>query len=891
MGDGTFRLVGRNNDTLRFDSAGRLTLISDRHAFDAPDTKGSSVHLYYTAAGDLVRVEDEMGRVFRLSYYERSDSANGGLLKQIEDFSTPARKVAFSYDRRRLSNVTLPDVYNPDVPEGNHTATAITLTYAKGLLAGGAPLHGAAFSSLKLDGYTLPGHTAQRIGFLWDTATGRATSVRAPGVSGWLLAYQGPTADPATRVDVTEPSTLTTTYLLENGRVTERDRSFEVSKGSTAAAPGPPVSTAVRETATYLDDGRVKTTLRGDGGTSIVGYPAAAARLSLPNAENLTEGVRVTTFSKWGADNLLQTIGDPLKRQIDYALAPTDLSSGGVEVDSGFMTDGVKQTTKFDPFGRLKELTGGGKAVADTTVVVDYKDDALGRSKAGFPLKTTQGPVQEKYGYDDDRGLPNHVDTSYGVSHEIHYDEWDRPIWELLGQPTGPVSVAAVNAKVLRGFDEAGRLAVEIRRLTQPDGTTIDARTEYQYNERDQVTLIRRNQVAGAAPGSLTGGFAETKLDYDTSTGFLKSVTSPEGYVTTYEFDRMGRLKSVTPPGSATLTFGYDEMGRPTYSTDGTTTWGGTYDVWGGLTGEVLPGGGGVTRTFDDAGGLTTARLADRTTGEVLSRVEDVTVTSFGEATSMTQVQDAAGAQKLVVARSFDASGRFLEQTSGGRTDLKLGYEKGSGRVLTVGDSVSQVGLGYAATNGPWADSYDFHETQTGVVAPLNTVHSDVTRDAFGRVRTDARSDGTFAETRFDEASRLLSAVDGASASLYSWDARGSLVTGLRDGLRLRARDRPAPDRPAARRRDRDLPVLRRRHRQVRHAQRWREAHVPLRRRQARARARRVRRDDGRRGREVHVGRRLAAHGREAPQVERSGPGHGGRRRARRLRPGRPPAL
>ena len=782
MGDGTFRLVGRNNDTLRFDSAGRLTLISDRHAFDAPDTKGSSVHLYYTAAGDLVRVEDEMGRVFRLSYYERSDSANGGLLKQIEDFSTPARKVAFSYDRRRLSNVTLPDVYNPDVPEGNHTATAITLTYAKGLLAGGAPLHGAAFSSLKLDGYTLPGHTAQRIGFLWDTATGRATSVRAPGVSGWLLAYQGPTADPATRVDVTEPSTLTTTYLLENGRVTERDRSFEVSKGSTAAAPGPPVSTAVRETATYLDDGRVKTTLRGDGGTSIVGYPAAAARLSLPNAENLTEGVRVTTFSKWGADNLLQTIGDPLKRQIDYALAPTDLSSGGVEVDSGFMTDGVKQTTKFDPFGRLKELTGGGKAVADTTVVVDYKDDALGRSKAGFPLKTTQGPVQEKYGYDDDRGLPNHVDTSYGVSHEIHYDEWDRPIWELLGQPTGPVSVAAGPATVLRGFDEAGRLAVEIRRLTQPDGTTIDARTEYQYNERDQVTLIRRNQVAGAAPGSLTGGFAETKLDYDTSTGFLKSVTSPEGYVTTYEFDRMGRLKSVTPPGSATLTFGYDEMGRPTYSTDGTTTWGGTYDVWGGLTGEVLPGGGGVTRTFDDAGGLTTARLADRTTGEVLSRVEDVTVTSFGEATSMTQVQDAAGAQKLVVARSFDASGRFLEQTSGGRTDLKLGYEKGSGRVLTVGDSVSQVGLGYAATNGPWADSYDFHETQTGVVAPLNTVHSDVTRDAFGRVRTDARSDGTFAETRFDEASRLLSAVDGASASLYSWDARGSLVKTDRPG-------------------------------------------------------------------------------------------------------------
>ena len=114
--DGSFRLIGRNNDSLRFDSAGRLTMISDRFAQADPDHKGSSVRLYYTPAGDLVRVQDEMGRVYRLSYYDASDPANVGLLKQVEDFSSPARTVGFEYDRRRLSKVKLPSVTNLEHP-------------------------------------------------------------------------------------------------------------------------------------------------------------------------------------------------------------------------------------------------------------------------------------------------------------------------------------------------------------------------------------------------------------------------------------------------------------------------------------------------------------------------------------------------------------------------------------------------------------------------------------------------------------------------------------------------------------------------------------------------------------------------------------------------------
>ena len=779
--DGTFRLVGRNNDTLRFDALGRLTMISDRHAQADPDKRGSSVRLSYTPAGDLVRVQDEMGRVYRFTYYDASDPATAGLLQKVEDFSSPARTVAFEYDRRRLSKVKLPSVTNLDVPEGNHVSPTITIRYvADRVLRDTAPLHGPAFTALKVQDFILPGRLLPRVGFAWDVATGRATSLSAPGVTGWLLAYTGADASPATQVTVTEPSFLSSTYLLENGRVMERDRAVEVSSGTPTAPAGPPAITTVKERATYLSDGRLATVLRGDGGTTAVGYAAASTRLQLPNAATLTEGVRVTTLKAYNADNLVTKVEDGRSRSIEPAVAPPDVSDPATaKVDSGFSTDGVTTTTKFDPFGRPLHVLGGGESKADTTLDLTYLPDVLQRDGGGFPQSAAQGPVVETYSYDDDRGNVNHVTTPYGLRDDIAYDEWDRPIREVLGQSTSTFD--PVNETVRRAFDDSGRLVVEIRTQRQPDGSSVDVRTEYEYDERDRVTHIRRNQVADVAPGTLSGSVADTTFDYDPITGFLKQVTSPAGYVTTYTFDRMGRLSSVTPPGSATRSFGYDETGRPTFATDGFTTWSGVYDVWGGLTYEALPGGGAVTRTFDDAGGLASASLADRTSGDVLSEIDDINVASFGEATSLTQKQDAAGTRQLTVARSFDAAGRLVEQKSGDRTDVKLDYEKGSGRVLAVSDSARQLGFTYKGDT-PWADRLDFGELPTGSASFLPTISSDVTRDAYGRITSEIRTDGTFSATGFDEAGRPITATDGASSSSFRWDSRGNVLVVDRPG-------------------------------------------------------------------------------------------------------------
>ena len=548
-----------------------------------------------------------------------------------------------------------------------------------------------------------------------------------------------------------------------------------MSRGTPSTPAGPPANTTVKERASYLPDGRVETALRGDGGTTKASYPVTSRMKSL-NMSSLAEGARVTTLESYNTDNIATKLKDGRLRSIEPFVVPDDRSQ---VPEFGFSSDGVKTGVKLDDFGRTLQAFGGGTARADTTLTLEYGKDALGTEGRGFPTGAAQGVVSETYGYDDDRGNVNHVETPYGVKHDIEYDEWDRPIREVLGQSTG--AIAPVKEVVRRAFDEAGRLSVEIRSQRQPDGSTVDVRSEYGYNDRDQIVSVRRNQVAGADPGSLAGAFAETKLRYDTSTGFLREVESPTGLVTTYTFDRAGRLASVTPPGSATRTFGYDEVGRPTFVSDGTSTWGGVYDEWGGLTNEALPGGAAVNRTFDDAGGVAGVSLADRATGEVLAKVEGVDVTSFGETASLTQVQDAANTRKLLVSRSFDAVGRLVEQKSAGRTDVKLDYEKGSGRVLAVSDSARQLGFTYNGDT-PWADRLSFGEAPTGSASFLPTISSDVTHDAYGRVTSENRSDGTFAAYVFDETGRPIASTDGASSSRFGWDSRGRILKAERPG-------------------------------------------------------------------------------------------------------------
>ena len=257
-----------------------------------------------------------------------------------------------------------------------------------------------------------------------------------------------------------------------------------------------------------------------------------------------------------------------------------------------------RASNDFDAFGRADGVHGR----PGRRELPSYGKDSLGR-EGGFPETVSQGPLFQKLKYDSDdqRGNPTSVETSWGTSSNIEYDEWDRPVKETSGLSAG--SYEPVGEVVERAFDEAGHLVTE--RRTQKGLGTVQ--TDYFYDDRERLKSVQRTQVAGRDPGSIVP-LAETKLEYDNKTGFLKTTTTAAGVVTTYEFDEMGRMKSVTPPSSGKRTFGYDEMGRLTFATDGDDgVWKGTYDAWGGLVREQLPTGAVISREFDAAGGLVSA--------------------------------------------------------------------------------------------------------------------------------------------------------------------------------------------------------------------------------------------------------------------------------------------
>ncbi|MCP4570829.1 MAG: hypothetical protein GY838_00610, partial [bacterium] len=105
-GETGWRLLGRHHDSAIFDLEGRLIEISDRHRRGGSDEQGNTIRYRYDPFGQLVGVEDDLGRDYRLEYYDdpRPVSAGGdgdryGLLKTITDFID--RSVEYEYAENR----------------------------------------------------------------------------------------------------------------------------------------------------------------------------------------------------------------------------------------------------------------------------------------------------------------------------------------------------------------------------------------------------------------------------------------------------------------------------------------------------------------------------------------------------------------------------------------------------------------------------------------------------------------------------------------------------------------------------------------------------------------------------------------------------------------------
>ena len=127
-------------------------------------------------------------------------------------------------------------------------------------------------------------------------------------------------------------------------------------------------------------------------------------------------------------------------------------------------------------------------------VELRYQTGLNGREGSGFLDKASVGDVEEKYEYyPDDTGNIKERTTSFGTYAKYEYDEWDRPVREVLGM-SNSAEYRAVNAQVERAFDAAGHLVRE--RYYQKDVGWVE--TQYLYNHREQLVSVTRCALAAS---------------------------------------------------------------------------------------------------------------------------------------------------------------------------------------------------------------------------------------------------------------------------------------------------------------------------------------------------------------------------------------------------------
>ena len=798
-----YRLIGRQKSVLLFDGRGRLLEIRDRHRQNETDpvSQGNTHTLVYDAFGTLAQLEDDYGRVYRFEHFDdpRTDGEQYGLLKTFTDFVD--RKLQYRWrqnpsirDDRLLRQVVLPAVKSPLGPPYEHADPTLTYLYGTSELGASAPHHGPDFSRLRLRGFKLPG-TAQgdpdRVHLEYEQPTGRLATLTIPGAVSWQLGQPtGPSAAPATKVEITAPWQHKVTYnLFPEGRLQNRVELLPTLVRGTAVTgvDVAPSVVSLQTDLTYLADGRLSTLETPDRLLTTLTYPPDTEPDRLARANVLArvetglarEGsgecsdgdlstTTRTTRKDYDPSNVLKTVQDPLSRKVTLPIPNVnDLSTPilfGIETGGSPIVGGIRAQSIFDIHARDLKTEGrpGESASPPVVAATGFYSDARGRAGKGYIKTATRGPMAESFEkYDAAGNLEKH--SLGGVLSTRAFDEWDRVVSDEPGGSEG--AYVPTGTKTLWAFDAAGHVLIE-REVQSPLGF-VDTLTT--YNAREQVTAIRQTRLSDGA-GRPTAE-AVTTFSYDPY-GRLATITSPAGVVTTYTYDEGGRVAAEST-GSGSRRRLYDEMNRLVFTTDGHEGFSrGKYDAFGELYEERLPTGAVVKRCFDAGGNERRTRVFGAS-GTLLSDTQR-DLTSFGAVAKLTEHLTAA--QKRITTNEYDTNGRLLSVASGDggaltRTDATFTYDSAS-RVVTKTDALGNVDKTVYDTG--------FYPSQHSVLEtagqpPLTT--SIVSRDALGHVLQQADSAGRTVGRTFDERGNLTSLRTGGNPpTTYAWDGAGKLI-------------------------------------------------------------------------------------------------------------------
>ena len=496
---------------------------------------------------------------------------------------------------------------------------------------------------------------------------------------------------------------------------------------------------------------------------------ATTTRVSL-DATNVA-----TTITGYDTAGRVTSIDGPLAGWSDLKLRSYDPTLGYMKTAS----DVASGTTTFvdDPNRFLPTQITDSNA---RTTTKQY--DALGRLvKVWTPDDPTTGAAAVQFTYSVTQTAPTWVQTSVWQDSTRRLNSWviyDGLLQPVQSQHTGPNGGRVMNMTVYDNRGLAVRSIPEITDATTPGGTLAVVpvapvrETRATYNSLGHVssnqawsngamlwqTLILEFGIHTTVVPPV-GGMTQTSRTGRGETDWTRAYTSSTVYAqTNYTYDAASRVKTMTDPNGLVTTTSYDLAGRRTQLIDpdqGTSNY--TYDAVGNVVTATTPAG--TTWFAYDGASRPTARRA----------------TSAAGALQADWVWDKTGEKGLLdYTETYDTSGTRVMKTD------TVGYDnrnRPTGTTYTVDTRPQWTDAGLA---GSYTMSYGYdkanHQTTVGNPAAggLNAETVTTGYNATGQATTLIGDSQYVASTLFTAAGRLDTRTMSNTATVvtrnYTWE-------------------------------------------------------------------------------------------------------------------------
>ncbi len=452
-----------------------------------------------------------------------------------------------------------------------------------------------------------------------------------------------------------------------------------------------------------------------------------------------------TTLIKDGSGNLLNT----QTRTVEFDAKRIPLK---VTDTFGNITSYVRDSNNWILKKGIKDIATG--TTTTTAYTYDAKGNELSRTEA-------QGKAVEKT-------------TTY-----TYHPVFNGVLTETVQSVVNPAFVSVVTNSYdpangnLLSRDESGYLG---------DGTPYSYTTSYTYNANGKILTI---------DGPRTDVSDITTYGYDSTTGYLTSMTQPLIGATTYSnHDNFGNPQTVTDPNGNSTTYTYDANGRvetvkapgdanPTQYVYVAGSCGASCSGGGKIDHITLPEGNTIWYTYDAMGNLALIKDNANNTINYTYDSEDNKLTE--------QIKDAGNTLQKTLSYSYDALNRLYRITNPDTTYTQYTYDFRNSKKSAKDPRNNTTNYGYdelgrlktVTQPGTVNTTYGYNTNNNLTsVTDANTNATTYKYDDKGRVYQVISPDTGTTTYTYDSAGNLTSKTDAKNVTIaYQYDALNRLTT------------------------------------------------------------------------------------------------------------------